>query len=152
VFAGTDRGGVFEWDSKTSKWVSLGKPGLPIVPTRAGHFTTDIRALAHDGGKIYAATKYGVFRKNPNAKDEVWEVVRQGLVDAEVNALTINAKNNVVAGTMRGAYELASNGKSWTAYGDLPNEDVRVLSLIGDKVFLATKTSGGRSGKVKVGG
>lgn len=154
LFAGSAHRGVFRWDKPSNTWVSLGAVDLPVV-ARANRQAgiANITAMVVNGGNLYAATTHGVYRKATNAAvDVAWTSLNKGLLEPEVQALAIDGKNRLIAGTSNGAFTrslAATTGtESWALIQETKDEMVSRVAAVGNEWIGATVVRPGKLPRV----
>jgi len=155
LYAGSTRGGVFRWDSKNGSWTSLGGEGLPVVQTRSGQGRSPVNALLADNQTIYAGTEHGVFSVADGAGSDVsWSALTNGLAEPFVTTLAIDAKGNLIAGTMNGAYAIAPATKpaQWSPYADTSGAVIAAVTRVGTEIVIATRKQPGKPVRTFAGG
>ncbi len=158
LYAATTRGGVKRWDAASKAWVNVGSDGLPVVNVPGGQGQSPVNALIHDSGALYVGTNHGVFTIAANAaSDASWVSVGSGLPEPTVKSLAVDAKGQLIAGTLNGAWIVsptaaAKTTTTWTEYASTKGDGVAALVRVGNEVIVATTARPGKAGKVVVGG
>jgi ligand-binding sensor domain-containing protein len=120
IFAGGERDSLMRSTDNGNSWKSIKLPGAMI------------HALAiNSKGHLFAGTPTGIFRSPDNG--DTWTTVNNGLLlRPEIQALAINANDDIYAGALSGAVYRStntSNGDIWTlANSGLPSLPVNVLA------------------------
>jgi len=154
TYAGTSRGGAYRWDNTARTWSRVGNVGLPMLPGRMGVARTPVTSLLIDSGKLFAGTEHGVFYVAENATgDGGWTGISKGLVELHVTSLTTDAKGNLIAGTLNGAFTVASSSAdpTWSAYSDTRGEVIASVVKVGNEVVVATRKQPGKSSRTFIG-
>ena len=117
VYAVTDKDGVYRTADGGKTWTSV-RPG-------------EVRDLAVDGSRLFAATKEGLYRSSDNGA--TW--TKAQIKDDDVEAVAASG-GKVFAGTFHGVFMSADGGNKWTALNDgLTNTDVRALAIGGTRLY-----------------
>lgn len=132
LFAGTNGGGIFVFNSTTYIW-SVVNTGLTNL---------DIYSLASDGTSIYAGTQGGGVFKSTNLGVN-WTAINSGLTFNYVTSLSIG-QNNIFTGTNgAGVFRSSNAGTNWTAINTgLTTLDIYSLDMSGTYLYAGSENTG----------
>ena len=139
-------GGVISLAATPSGLLALGKKGSLWRSTDGAATWTkigdglpqeDVRGIAASDAGVFVAAKSGLFRSDDNGATFRQSDKR----DAE--AVVVDAKGNVYAGTDEGVLKSSDGGKTFAKFNDgLTNEDVRSLFSAGTRLYAGTAGGG----------
>lgn len=133
VFAGGGvdyTGGAYRSTNNGQNWTASSIPGI-------------VKCMSHDShGNIYAGITYNsVYRSTDNG--DSWVQTSNGLVATFINALTINSKDRIFAGTERGVFFSSDSGNYWTPSNiGLTNLTIHALATDSNGYVYASTDSG----------
>jgi photosystem II stability/assembly factor-like uncharacterized protein len=134
VFAGTIGGGFFRSTDEGNTWTCSGLSDHSVI------------SIAVDSKNIiYAATggrSNTVFQSTDNG--DTWTQCDNGLMNTGINALAVNSKDYIFAGTLDGIFLSTDGGKSWAQKNNgLTNTSVYSLAVnSNDFLFAGTLHDG----------
>ena len=116
--------------------------------SRLGTFGPDVRAIAREGGYLYAGVynlfvpqNNGVYRSADNGAS--WSAANSGLTHKKVRALSASGSDVFAGTTDGGVYRSTDNGASWSAANSgLGNLNVMALAICGADLFAGTYGGG----------
>jgi len=126
LYALSKKGGLWRSTDGAATWTKIGG-GLP---------DEDVRAIAASDSGVFVAAKTGLYRSNDGTT-----FTKADKRDTE--AVAVDAKGNVYAGTDEGVMRSTDGGKTFAAFNDgLTNQDVRALFSTGNRLYAGTAGGG----------
>jgi photosystem II stability/assembly factor-like uncharacterized protein len=130
-----DRQQLWRTTGGGSSWTQVGQ-GLPGVELR------ELVADPRDGSRVFVATEQGLYRSADGGA--TFEKLGGALAEEDVEAVAVDGRGNVYAGSFTGVYRSADGGTSWAAMeAGLLNRDVRALAVAGEPARLYAGIAGG---------